>query len=463
MSVTLRGRIFHYRFRIKGKDYSGPCHVQKVPKEATPAEIEAIKKAAVQFENAERERIVQELRRLEEADREIRMNKSVVALVENYKFELTGGKRIHFREAFALAAAKPARRIARSTYAALRETYWNDFSSFMEATYPDIQDLSAVRRAHCEAYVAYLAEHGRFDQEVRYALHSAKRKRPKEVTYTTELKLSGKTIKEIVGVCRWVFSRLEEDAGIVRDPWKEVIIPVADVIRREIFTYDELQLIESGMQENPFCRHLFLIAANSGLTEGDICTLKWSDIDWTAPGGGCLCRQRRKTGSSIMLPLLPQLREYLRSLPRTGEYISPVHAEMYLNQQSSVSARVKQFLNGLGIETTVQIEGHRAQSVKDLHSMRHIFCYRAKRAGIPESSIKKFVGHKVLVMTQHYADHDTIADLAEDIKKLPALFGGGEDIVLGDPRKELANLAYSLPVEQVRALLAQAVVVGAIA
>lgn len=452
MTVALRGRRFHYRFMVEGTIYSGPCPVRGVAKDDSPAQIETLRKQAVAFEQAEREKITQHLNKLRETDREVRMNKSVVALIENYKFELTGGKRIHFSEAFALAAAKPSRRKASSSYAGLRETYWNDFSAFMADSFPEISELSAVRRSHCEAYVAYLADNGRFVKEVKYQ-YTAKgtRKRVKNVSYSQKYLISPKTIKEIVGVCKWVFSRLEEDAGIVRDPWKEVIIPEGDSVDREVFTHDELLAIWNGMQSNPFCYHLFLIAANSGMTEGDICTLEWDHVFFAEPVP-CIRRRRRKTGARINLPLLPQLQEYLLQIPRTGKYISPVHAEMYLAQPSSVSSRVKNFLHSLGIVTTVQTDGRRAQSVKDLHSMRHVFCYMAKRAGIPESSIMQMVGHEVLAMTQHYADHDTIADLAIDIKKLPVLFGGELTPTL-DARKELAELAYTLPVEEVENLL----------
>jgi hypothetical protein len=88
--------------------------------------------------------------------------------------------------------------------------------------------------------------------------------------------------------------------------------------------------------------------------------------------------------------------------------------------------------------------------------MRHVFCYRAKRAGIPTETIQKFVGHEIAAMTQHYADHDTLADLHQDIKKLPALFAGETlQLCLSDsPRKRLADLAYSLPESEVERLLA---------
>lgn len=453
MSVLLRNRKFHYRFRIEGKDYSGVLPVEPLPENASARVIAAAKTAAEKAENAIKSEIVLNLCKLREKEREIRQNKSVVALVENYKFELTGGRRIALPEAFPLAAAKPSKRKSESSYAALREVYWNDFAAFMGDRFPDIADLSAVRRSHCEDYVSYLIANGRYVKTVKYSITVGKvRKKQKEVSYAHDYLLSPKTIKEIVGVCRWVFNKLAEDAGIFANPWRDVVLPKSDPVNREIFTHDELQLIWEGIQTNAFCYPLFLVAANSGMTEGDICTLEWSEVDWLA---NCIRRDRRKTGADIILPLLPQLAEYLRTLPRNGRYIFPEHAEMYLDvkQRSKVSARVVKFLQGLGIKTTKSVPGRRQVSVKDLHSMRHVFCYRASRAGIARSSIAKMVGHMDESMTAHYADHATIEDLNMEIKKLSSPFMAGELSSGSDARRQLAELAYSLPEDAVRRLI----------
>ena len=427
MSVSLRGKSYHYRFMVAGKSYSGVC-VGCVSQ-----------KQAEAFEARERET-------LKETAVDIKRNRTVRALVENYAYTLTGGKPIVLAEAHDLAAAKPSRRKIRSAYGDQRRGYWRDFCAFMSSTYPDVKHLTDVRRTHCEAYVKYLVDNGRFD---KWVVDPRTGK-----SYLRDYLLSGKTIGEIAGACQWVFSRLEEDAGLYRNPWTNVVLPAEDPVDREVFTLDELLRIWDGLQTEPFCRVLFTVAANSGLTEGDICTLKWDDIDWI---GEHLRRDRRKTGTEIDLPLLPELANYLREQPHRGEYIFPEHAELYLREPSCVSDRVIRFLQGLGIVTTVKLPGRRAVSVKDLHSMRHVFCYRAKRAGIPESIIAKFVGHKVLAMTQHYADHDTAAELREEIKKLPPLFVGEAGGVIDagtTSRRRLAELAYSLPLEQVETLLA---------
>ena len=453
MGVSIRGKKFHYRFQFQGQDYSGVCIGCEIPENASAKEIGVVRKKAVAFEKEQKDRIARDVREREQVERDIRKNRTVRALVENYRYELTGGRPVPLKEAYALAAAKPSRKKAAPRFAEQRETYFSDFTAFLQFAHPDVATIADVRRPHCEEYVSHLVEHGRFIKDVRYGIPV--KRGTKEVSYRREYGLSPKTIRVIVGVCRWVFRRVAEDAGIVSDPWEGIQLPEPAPIDREIFSPSELRLIWNGIQSDAFCYPLFVVAANSGMTEGDICTLKWSEIEW---GTGYIRRKRRKTGADIRLPLLPELSEYLQSLPRLGEYVFPDHAELYLRTPSAVSERVKSFLHGLGLVTTVEIPGRRSVSIKDLHSMRHVFCYRAKRAGIPESVIAKFVGHKVLAMTRHYADHDTDEELRSEIKKLPPLFVGAAGGLIESEttvRRQLAELAYSLPLETVERILSQ--------
>ena len=448
MSVTLRGSRFHYRFQFEGKSYSGVCCGCDV----RSLDHAKAKRLAEAFEASVRERLIHEEAERKELENDVRKNKTVTALIENYRYELTGGKPVSLAEAFELALSKPSRRQCHETYREQKRLYWSDFTAYMAATYPDVTDLARVRKAHCESFVQLLTTKGRFVKEVRYTRPG--KRRDKAVSYTRDYGVSPKTVKEIAGTCKWVFARVMEDAGLVSNPWVGVVLPAPDPVAREVFTPEELRLIWEGIQSDEFCRPLFMIAANSGLTEGDICMMKWSDFDWAA---SYFRTRRRKTGVSINLPLIPELIAYLATLKRDAEYVLPEHAELYSRCPSMVSDRIKSFLNNLGIKTVVEVPGRRAVSVKDLHSMRHVFCYRAKRAGIPESVIMKFVGHAVLAMTEHYADHDTDEELRSEMQKLPPLFLGeaGEAERGVTLRRELAELAYSLPLERVESLLEQ--------
>ena len=419
MSVQMRGAKWHYRFMIAGTIHSGVCS------------------GCINFTQAEKYEA--EMRRfVTKSEEDVRRNKTVTALVENYRKELSGGTDITLEEAYDLALQKPSRRPASEDYIALRRAYWSDFVVFIKDKYPNVKYISSIRKSQCEAYVTRLVDEGRYVQALISDCNGG---------------LAPKTVKEYVAACKWVLGRLKEDAGIINNPFDNIVLPAPAPIKREVFTMDELKLIWDGLQKDYFLRPLFVIAANSGMTEGDICTLKWSDIDFL---GGMIRRIRRKTGATILLPLLPELAKYLSTIPRVNDYVLPEHARMYLERRQRVPGRVKAFLNNLGIKTTVSRNGIRNVSVKDLHSMRHLFAYRAKKAGIPEAMIAKMVGHEVIEMTRHYADHDTEDDLREQIKKLPALFVGERGDNQGEvERQRLMELIPQLPIEVVRRWLGE--------
>ena len=417
MSVQKRGESYHYRFQVEGKRYHGVCV------DCTS------KRQALDYES-----------KIKSEVSTIRSQRNVVALVENYRRELTGSTDIPLCDALKRAEAKPSKRKPQKERVAVKLAYWQDFVAFMRDKYPDVKHLAAVRRQHCESYVSHLTQHGRF-------------------TVKNGLQLSSKTIKEIVAVCRGVFTRLQEDAGIIHSPFNGIELPVGDSVSRDIFTQEELQLIKEGIADDDFCRPLFTVAALTGLTEGDICTLKWSELQCNYDGQLYIRRLRRKTQVALEIPVMPALRAYLSDQPRLDENIFPEHAALYLKSSTVVSKRIIRFLRGQGIETRKQIDGRRAVSVKDLHSMRHVFCYYAGMAGIPFETVQSIVGHLTPEMTRHYMAHVTLRDKTEAMRKLPTFLTLVEPSVpllqVTSPRERLLSIVQEMPDTEVDRLLQQ--------
>lgn len=147
----------------------------------------------------------------------------------------------------------------------------------------------------------------------------------REVCYHSRYRISAKTIKEIVCVCRGIFTRLMEDAGLIVSPWSEVILPEEESTPRRIYTQEEIARIAEGISEDPqrmrnvyqgqsdqfdhwcqyarFCRPLFLIGA-SGWPEVDICTMTWDNVDRKAQA---IIRNRSKTGANMVLFFTPDI------------------------------------------------------------------------------------------------------------------------------------------------------------
>jgi hypothetical protein len=66
------------------------------------------------------------------------------------------------------------------------------------------------------------------------------------------------------------------------------------------------------------------------------------------------------------------------------------------------------------------------------------------------------VGHMDEKMTAHYADHETVEDLNNEMKKLSSPFLLTGESNQTSVRRQLAELAYSLPEDIVRQLVESA-------
>ena len=420
---------YHYAFAQDGKRYRGVC------------EGCTTKREAEEFEKNLRKYV-----------QEAAAKKDVKQLIEHFRKELTGSKDILIAEAYEKSLEKPKTRMPSEKQVRAKRSYWQDFAAFLKDRYPDLKKLSEVRPLHAEAYIQYLRQNGRFNKTVTYKGTVITQER----SYQLKAELSSQTINTYQQVLTEVFQLLARDAGIVENPFSSIPRLKKNAETREAFSEEELCVIRDNLDD--FTQPLFTIAIATALREGDICTLKWSEIDFKRD---LIIKRMRKTGNMVEIPIMPPLRFYLLQLQTDSaesEYVLPKHAEMYLSNSSGVSYRIKQFLeNKCHIATTKKLEGRsRAVSVKDLHSCRHSFCYYAGLYGIPLSIVQSIVGHMTPEMTKHYSAHASLSAKREQMRQLPEfmMLSSNEtrDFEAAD-REELQALISTLPIEKVRELL----------
>ena len=320
-------------------------------------------------------------------------------------------------DAFDIACSKIQRKEASLSTKQTKLSQWNDFCTFLKDKY-SITSIADVERCHAEDYIIFMKAHGKWDKNVLY-LRTTGRKR-KNISYKLHEEISAATINASIKTCRWVFNRLQGDLGYHYEENPFCGIPLLEdkKISREVFSEEELRLIF----KNPprLMKLLFTIGFCTGMRLGDVATLKWKYIKNYAseqylpsgkPNFGLseIVRHTRKTNTEINIPILYELEELFLEQwnnSKDSEYIIPEAAEMYLKSPSQLHYRIIRYLQSLGIETSINVNGRaRKQSIKDFHSLRHCFCYYAGLRGIPISVVKKIVGHVSEEMTKHYQDH----------------------------------------------------------
>lgn len=416
---------YHYAFMQNGKRFFGVCEGCK-----TKAEAEA-------FEN-----------NLKKTAKNAAAQKTPIAIIENFRQVLTGGEKIPLDQAFKMASAKPRKKNPSANALQYKKNIWMDFVCFMNEQYPNIEHLAAVTKHHAEEYISLIRESGRYKKEFSYQRNG------KTLVSGSPKGISNRTANFYLAVCKEVFSLLANDAGLTANPF-DIVKLNSEEAERQAFSEEELVLIRDNLDD--FTRPLFTIAIATALREGDICTLKWSDVDFCE---NVIRRKMNKTGLCVEIPISDDLKEFLLSY-RNGndsDHIFPVHAEMYQKNPSGVSYRIKAFLEKLGIKTTVVPKGRtRAVSVKDLHSCRHTFCYYAGLRGIPLSVVQGILGHMSPEMTKRYNAHASLEAKRKNMRLMENFMGLTECSSAEEPeREELRRLADSLPIETVRKILKSA-------
>lgn len=432
--IRQRGKSgkYHYEFMQNGKRYIGVCEGCNN------------KRKAEEYERRMRERVAA-----------FAEQKSVDRLMERRRQEITGHEGISLANAFDLSLQKPRRRAPSPKVVEQKRSVWQDFVAFMAKKHPEVNDLAAVMPSHAEEYIALIRASGRFSKTITY-----QRGRHTVTTAAAKGAPSNRTATLFQTVCSEVFKLLARDAGITDNPFAGIVKPPKTEETREAFTSEELRLIYDNLDD--FTRPLFTVAIMAALREGDVCTLRWNEIDFKTR---TICRTMNKTGRRVEIPIADNLLEYLTEqyrLTGDGEYVFPKHAEMYRRNRTGVSLRVKQFLEGLGIQTTRTPVGRkRAVSVKDLHSCRHTFCYLAGMQGIPLAVVQSIVGHMSPEMTAHYTAHATLEDKRRGINAMPEFFSAAEIqthsaaalIETDAERAQILRQLEALPTEELKRLL----------
>ena len=444
MPVRKRGNKWHYEFMKSGKRYSGVC-------EGCNTQAQAEKY----------------LNTIKEKQGAVAAVRNVEQLYEKKHEELTGNAGIALADAFAESLKYSTRNIAAARQE-LKSRIFADFVAFMAAKFPEIKNISEVGINHANQYTAYLIKFGRFNNDVTYT-----RNGQQIFTSYTDRKLSNNTINYYVNVCAEVFEKLKFDAGIIHNPFTQKKRLPKQEEGREVFTEAEVKRIYDNLSD--FVKPLFIVAFNTGMREGDICTLKWENISFAE---NKIRRKQNKTKNYVEIPILPELREFLAAwqvelinktedakqstyknyrlrwkylnmsaadFEKYADYVFPEHAKMYLENQTGVSYRIKEFLESIGIKTTRTPEGRtRAVSIKDLHSCRHTVAKRFADAGVSLVTAQSILGHMSPEMTKHYMAHTTY----EDKQKAMAAISNTDT-----RRLELINKLSALPTATLEKLL----------
>lgn len=114
------------------------------------------------------------------------------------------------------------------------------------------------------------------------------------------------------------------------------------VVHRKPFTPDELRALLDAARDDALMFPLIVTAACSGMRRGDVCGLKWSDVDLA---GGMLAVKTSKTEAAVEIPIFPPLLAVLEERGGRGRgYVFPEAAAMMRDNGDGLSYRFKKIV-----------------------------------------------------------------------------------------------------------------------
>jgi integrase len=230
---------------------------------------------------------------------------------------------------------------------------------------------------------------------------------------------------------------------IVTNPVASVDRPRApggdpDIRFLDLSELEALLGVVPGDYLGPTERGLYLIAAMTGLRQGELIALRWVDVDWKA--GRIRVRRnytRQEFGtpkskrSSRSVPMTKRVHAELKAHFKRSEY-SGDDDLVFCHPQtghpldaSKLRKRYKEALKTAGVRAV------------RFHDLRHTFGTRCAAEGVPMRMLQEWMGHRDIKTTQIYADY---APSPHEADLLERAFAASEDDEEDDPpRRSQAN------------------------
>ena len=288
-----------------------------------------------------------------------------------------------------IAPAKMRRIPAEKRWEAKRKI-WENFIEYIQAHY-SFRTIREISTDAVLAYVTHTKQLGKWNKDAS---------KIKPLASTTQC--------EYLILIKQVFNFLDKTGNIKHDHFNDIALPKVTREGRETFTEKELVSINDYLSKNDSASNLlaplFFVGINTGFRRGDICTLLGRHVNLNKK---VISKKLNKTGQIVTIPISNSLYAFLEEYKITKEMpVFPALYELYHKSPNSITFQFKQMLNKLGIDNQSDVEGRsRKVSRKDIHSLRHTFCFIHAMKLTPLPVLQSMVGHMSKEMTQQYISH----------------------------------------------------------
>lgn len=236
--------------------------------------------------------------------------------------------------------------------------------------------------------------------------------------------LAPKTIRDIFNVLKMILTYYEETYN-KKLKYKRTILPKIEKKEIEIFTSRERERIENYCIEQNTLKSIgILICLNTGMRLGELCALKWENIDLTEK---CfyiketlqrVYKGKKEKSAVIIGP--PKTKCSLRTIPMNSKLynlLKPI-SRKYKKEKFFLTGKIvyieprgyQDFFKNILKKTNVK--------KRNFHATRHTFATKCIEVGMDIKTLSKILGHANVQITMNTYVHSSKKQMKKYLERL---------------------------------------------